>query len=49
MPANRAAMTGADFSRWVNPKQVVALLVHLASDDATHVKGAVIPVLGGEL
>jgi NAD(P)-dependent dehydrogenase (short-subunit alcohol dehydrogenase family) len=48
-PANRAAMPGADFSRWISPDQVASLLVHLASDAGAHVTGAVIPVYGGEL
>jgi NAD(P)-dependent dehydrogenase (short-subunit alcohol dehydrogenase family) len=45
-PANRAADPGADFSAWVQPGQVAALLVHLASDAAAQVNGAVIPVYG---
>jgi NAD(P)-dependent dehydrogenase (short-subunit alcohol dehydrogenase family) len=48
-PANRAASPGADYSRWVDPAQVAALVVHLASDEAAHVSGAAVPVLGGEL
>jgi len=47
-PANRASDPGADFSKWVNPCQVSKLLVHLASDAAVQVSGAVIPVYGGE-
>ena len=48
-PANRAATPAADFARWVDPKQVAALLVHLASAQATHVSGTLIPVYGREL
>jgi NAD(P)-dependent dehydrogenase (short-subunit alcohol dehydrogenase family) len=48
-PANRAAMPGADPAKWVQPAQVSSLLVHLASDQASQISGAVIPVLGGEL
>jgi NAD(P)-dependent dehydrogenase (short-subunit alcohol dehydrogenase family) len=48
-PANRAAMPDADFSKWVRPEQVAAMLVHLASDAASDVSGAVIPIYGGEL
>ncbi len=48
-PANRAVMPGADFSKWVNPAQVADLLVHLASDEASQISGAVIPVYGGDL
>jgi len=48
-PANRAAMPGADPAKWVQPAQVASLLVHLASDQASQVSGAVIPILGGDL
>jgi NAD(P)-dependent dehydrogenase (short-subunit alcohol dehydrogenase family) len=48
-PANRAAMPGADFSKWVRPSQIASLLVHLASDQASQISGAVIPVYGREL
>ena len=48
-PANRAAMPGADPAKWVQPSQVASLLVHLASDDASQISGAVIPILGGDL
>ncbi len=47
-PANRAGIPGADYSKWVQPSQVAGLLVHLASDSASQVSGAVIPVYGGE-
>lgn len=47
-PANRRAMPGADFSKWVHPRQVAKLLVHLATTDASQVNGAVIPIYGGE-
>jgi NAD(P)-dependent dehydrogenase (short-subunit alcohol dehydrogenase family) len=46
--ANRSAMPGADPSKWVNPSQVAQLLVHLVSDQASQVSGAVIPIYGGE-
>ena len=48
-PANRAAMPGADPAKWVQPAQVASLLVHLASDQASQISGAVIPILGGDL
>jgi len=48
-PANRAAMPGADPAEWVQPVQVASLLVHLASDQASQISGAVIPILGGDL
>ena len=47
-PANRAADPNADFSKWVHPCQVAKLLVHLVSDQASQVSGAVIPIYGGE-
>ncbi len=39
-PANRAAMAGADPSKWVQPGQVAALLVHLLSEQASQITGA---------
>ena len=47
--ANRAADPGADFSKWIQPSQVAAMLLHLASDAAAQVSGAVIPVYGNDL
>src|SRR5512143_3824507 len=47
-PANRAADPNADYSKWVNPCQVAKILVHLVSDQASQVSGAVIPIYGGE-
>jgi NAD(P)-dependent dehydrogenase (short-subunit alcohol dehydrogenase family) len=47
-PANRAAMPGADFSKWVQPVQVAKLILHLASDSSSQINGAVIPVYGTE-
>ncbi len=43
-PANRAAMPGADFSKWVRPDDVANVLLMLVSDQAAHINGAVIPV-----
>lgn len=45
-PANRRAMPDADFSRWVHPEQVAAVLRFLVSDDAAIISGAAIPVYG---
>lgn len=45
-PANRMAMPGADFSKWVNPANVASLAVWLASDAARDLNGAAIPVYG---
>jgi len=48
-PANRAGDPQADRSRWVQPSQVAALLVHLASDAAAEITGAAIPIYGKQL
>jgi NAD(P)-dependent dehydrogenase (short-subunit alcohol dehydrogenase family) len=48
-PANRAADPNADFSKWVQPVQVAGMLLHLASDAASQITGAVIPVYGREI
>jgi NAD(P)-dependent dehydrogenase (short-subunit alcohol dehydrogenase family) len=45
-PANRADMPGADFSRWVSPADLAAVIVFLSSDAARAVHGAAIPVIG---
>ncbi len=45
-PANRAAMPGADFTRWVAPADLANVIVFLASDAARAVHGATIPVTG---
>lgn len=48
-PTNRTAIPGADFSKWVQPQQVAAMLLHLASDEGAQVNGAAIPIYGGEV
>jgi NAD(P)-dependent dehydrogenase (short-subunit alcohol dehydrogenase family) len=45
-PANRAANPSADPSGWVRPQSVADLIVHLLSDAASQISGAVIPVYG---
>ncbi|MBL8520268.1 MAG: SDR family NAD(P)-dependent oxidoreductase [Betaproteobacteria bacterium] len=45
-PANRAAMPNADFSRWVAPDDVAAVVAFLVSPEARAVTGAGIPVTG---
>ncbi len=45
-PANRADMPDADFSRWVSPADLAAVILFLASDEARAVTGALIPVTG---
>jgi NAD(P)-dependent dehydrogenase (short-subunit alcohol dehydrogenase family) len=43
-PANRVAMPDADFSRWVSPGALASVIGFLASDDASALHGAEIPV-----
>jgi NAD(P)-dependent dehydrogenase (short-subunit alcohol dehydrogenase family) len=45
-PANRADMSNADFSRWVQPEQIADLIVFLLSDRASAITGALIPIVG---
>jgi NAD(P)-dependent dehydrogenase (short-subunit alcohol dehydrogenase family) len=45
-PANRAVMPDADFSRWVSPADLAAVILFLTSDEARAVTGALIPVTG---
>lgn len=45
-PANRAAMPQADFSRWIPPASLAALLLYLASEQAGSINGALIPIYG---
>jgi NAD(P)-dependent dehydrogenase (short-subunit alcohol dehydrogenase family) len=48
-PANRTASPSADTSQWVQPSQVAAILVHLASDAGAEITGAAIPIYGKQL
>ncbi|MCA9501181.1 MAG: SDR family oxidoreductase [Nitrospirales bacterium] len=43
-PANRQSMPAADFTQWVKPEAIAALLVFLASDEADALNGALIPI-----
>lgn len=45
-PANRAAMPGAKPETWVRPDQVAGLLSFLASESASAISGALIPIYG---
>ncbi|MCA1381001.1 SDR family oxidoreductase [Bradyrhizobium sp. BRP23] len=44
--ANRAEMPKADFSKWVTPQELAEVILFLASDAASGVTGALIPVGG---
>lgn len=46
-PANRAAMPGADFSKWAPPARIADKLVWLVSDAGAGTNGALIPMEGG--
>jgi 3-oxoacyl-[acyl-carrier protein] reductase len=45
-PANRAAMPNADFAKWVTAEELANVILFLASDAASAVTGALIPVSG---
>jgi NAD(P)-dependent dehydrogenase (short-subunit alcohol dehydrogenase family) len=45
-PANRATMPKADFAKWVTPDELANVILFLASDAASAVTGALIPVSG---
>ena len=44
--ANRASMPNADFAKWVRPIELAEVILFLASDAASAVTGALIPVVG---
>ena len=44
--ANRADMPKADFSKWVTPQELAEAILFLASDAASGITGALIPVNG---
>jgi NAD(P)-dependent dehydrogenase (short-subunit alcohol dehydrogenase family) len=44
--ANRASMPDADFSKWVRPTELAEVILFLASDAASAVTGALLPVSG---
>lgn len=45
-PANRAESPSADATQWVQPGKVASLALWLASDEASQVNGALIPIYG---
>ena len=44
--ANRASMPDADFAKWVTPEELAEVILFLASDAASAVTGALLPVSG---
>ena len=48
-PGNRGGDPKADGSQWVQPAQVAAILLHLASDAGAQITGAAIPVYGKQV
>jgi NAD(P)-dependent dehydrogenase (short-subunit alcohol dehydrogenase family) len=44
--ANRSSMPKSDFSKWVAPQELADVILFLASDAASAVTGALIPVVG---
>lgn len=44
--ANRASMPNADFGKWVTPKELANVILFLASEAASAVTGALLPVSG---
>ena len=44
--ANRASMPEADFAKWVRPEELADVILFLASDAASAVTGALLPVSG---
>jgi NAD(P)-dependent dehydrogenase (short-subunit alcohol dehydrogenase family) len=45
-PQNRQATPDADFNRWVSPEAIADVILFLASDVASAIHGAAIPVYG---
>jgi NAD(P)-dependent dehydrogenase (short-subunit alcohol dehydrogenase family) len=45
--ANRKAMPAADFSKWAKTDDVADLVLSLAADQARHLTGLAIPIVGG--
>jgi NAD(P)-dependent dehydrogenase (short-subunit alcohol dehydrogenase family) len=45
-PANRASMPNADFKKWVTAEELAEVMLFLASDAASAITGALLPVSG---
>ena len=48
-PANRKAMPNADFSKWIQPRDVVNLVLSLTADRASKITGTAIPIGGPDV
>jgi NAD(P)-dependent dehydrogenase (short-subunit alcohol dehydrogenase family) len=45
-PVNRKDMANSDFSTWVTPAELANVMLFLASDEASAITGALVPVVG---
>jgi NAD(P)-dependent dehydrogenase (short-subunit alcohol dehydrogenase family) len=45
-PANRKSMPDADFSKWVQPKDVAELVLSLSDLRTRHISGVAVPIEG---
>jgi len=45
-PANRTSMPNAEFAKWVTPEELANVILFLASDAASAITGALLPVSG---
>ena len=45
-PRNRSDMPDADFSGWVNPRDLAKVICFLLSEESKAVHGALVPVAG---
>jgi NAD(P)-dependent dehydrogenase (short-subunit alcohol dehydrogenase family) len=48
-PGNRGGASEAERANWVQPSQVAAMLLHLASDAGSQITGAAIPIYGKQV
>ncbi len=48
-PANRRAMPNADFSKWIQPRDVANLVLSLTADRASKITGTAIPIGGSNV
>jgi len=45
-PANRNSMPNADFSEWINPKDIASLLINLSKPESKALSGSALKVYG---